>query len=614
MGHRGLNTASEIAAQLARDVRGVCAYLLPQGREKSGEWCAGSVNGEPGNSLKVQLRGPRAGRWADFATDTDRGDLLDLWCATRGVGVQQAIEDACDYLGVRKPEFSGSSERAPARVKPPQGVIAVSDESDAWAWLTDDRGIPEQVLRDYRVAQRSGDVVALPALDPEGRSVQYIKYRSASEKRFWSEAGGIPCLFGWQAIPPTAREVVICEGELDALAWAAYGYPALSPTNGAGNSQWIDTEFDRLARFDTIHLSFDADDEGKRGAAEAVERLGRERCRIVELPHKDAGECLQRGVPADEIERAVANARSMDPDELRSAADYTDEVIALFDDTGKEPGVRLPWDKAGDRFIFRPGELTILAGVNGHGKSQLAGHITLEAMAQGWRCCVASMEFKPARWIARLTRQATAMRQPAPDYIRAVGDWYDGQLWAFDAVGHAKAGRILEVMDYAARRYGVRWFVVDNLAKCGFAEDDYDGQKTFADRLSDFAKQHDCHVILVAHMRKAQDDSKPESKMAIKGSGGLTDMADSVLVVWRNRPKEKRRKEAEVAARHGAEVEFSESDEPDGRLICEKHRNGEEEPAFRLWFDGESNQFVGNHGLRPRRYVRWSAIEQGVAV
>ena len=37
-----------------------------------------------------------------------------------------------------------------------------------------------------------------------------------------------PVLFGWQAIPDDAREVVITEGEIDALSMAAYGFPALS--------------------------------------------------------------------------------------------------------------------------------------------------------------------------------------------------------------------------------------------------------------------------------------------------------------------------------------------------------------------------------------------------
>lgn len=47
----------------------------------------------------------------------------------------------------------------------------------------------------------------------------------------------------------------------------------------------------------------------------------------------------------------------------------------------------------------------------------------------------------------------------------------------FDVTGTAKTRRILEVFAYAARRYGIRFFIIDNLAKCGLGEDDYNGQK-----------------------------------------------------------------------------------------------------------------------------------------
>jgi twinkle protein len=62
-------------------------------------------------------------------------------------------------------------------------------------------------------------------------------------------------LFGWQAIPDDARDVVICEGEIDALSWAAYGFPAMSvPYGGGGGDKqaWIESEYDRLERFERI--------------------------------------------------------------------------------------------------------------------------------------------------------------------------------------------------------------------------------------------------------------------------------------------------------------------------------------------------------------------------
>lgn len=590
--------AGEIAAELARDAQGVAEHLLPAGKKQSGYWVCGSVQGEKGKSLAVKLTGPSAGQWKDYAEGTF-GDLIDLWAATRSIPLADAIKEAGEYLGVKPAKFSGPQ---PERItlKAPKGATRADADAAVMRWLIDTRQLSAQSVAAYRVAAKDGAAM-LPAFTPEGE-IQYLKFRSVVEKKFWSEAGGKPCLFGWQAIPERERQVVICEGELDAIAWYSYGYPALSPTNGAGNAQWIDAEFDRLARFDQIFLSFDMDDAGRSSVPEIVERLGVDRCYIVELPAKDANECRIQGISESEIHRAIGAAKSMDPEELVSAAEYAEQVVRLFHPDGEpDPGVRLPWRKAGDRVVLRAGEVSLLGGVNGHGKSELAGHILLDALDSGERCCVASMEFKPERWLRRLTRQACGRPEPSDRYIRAVHEWYRGKLWAFSAVGTTKASRILEVFRYAVRRYGIRYFVVDNLAKCGFPEDDYNGQKAFIDQLTDFARDYEAHVQVCVHMRKGESEDKPAGKMDVKGTGAITDMVDTVLVIWRNKKKEEDRRVAEQAGEP-----FNEAEHPDAVLKCVKQRNGEHEPTLKLWFCGRSHQFLERHGGRAHQYVRWS--------
>ena len=66
--------------------------------------------------------------------------------------------------------------------------------------------------------------------------------------------------------------------------------------------------------------------------------------------------------------------------------------------------------------------------------------------------------------------------------MRVIQAWYDNKPRVFDTVDHAKSDRIIEVFSYARRRYGVWLFFIDNLAKCGFAEVDYNGQKTGRER------------------------------------------------------------------------------------------------------------------------------------
>lgn len=589
-------TPREIAEQLGREAEHICAMLLPGGKRVGHEWEVGSVDGEEGKSLRIRLDGGKAGMWKDFAVDGHAGDLLDLYAKVSRVGIADAIKWAKDYLGIHDDRVQNKTT-----YRKPEKPKCTKPKDNALAWLLNERMLSRESIEKYKIASEGKNII-FPYLR-DGQLI-FVKYREAYSKKMWSEKNCEPILFGWQAIPESARSVVICEGELDAPSWWMMGYPALSVPNGAKGNTWIENEYDNLQRFDMIYLSFDMDKPGQDGVNDIVERLGRERCKLIKLPCKDANDFLKQG---KNVKPHVENAKTLDPQELKPINYYTDKVIDIF--SGKsinETGFYTPWPKVKNTLRFRPGEVTLLAGVNGHGKSEGAGHITLAAITQDERACVASMEFKPERWVARITRQASAMEQPSADYIRAIHDWLNDNLWAFDIVGTAKAKRILDVFIYARKRYGIKLFVIDNLAKCGFDEDDYNGQKDFVDQLTDFAKEYDSHVILILHMRKRENDDRPAGKMDIKGTGALSDMVDTVLIWWRNKPKEKKIKTAESV---NTEVTEEQLKKPDALVYCEKQRNGEDEPQIALWFDKASHQFLQYQNSKPKRYVNYSSVE-----
>jgi twinkle protein len=596
--------ASDIADRLATVADTVASMLLPNGKRQGAEWCAGSVQGEAGDSLKVRMTGGKAGVWCDFASG-ESGDLLDLWAAARAIPLADAIAQAKDYLGVKehrvenpKKTYSKPSKEGVSRLLPQHAQ-----------WLLEVRKITGATCDKFKLASRNGNLMFPYLRDGE---LIAAKYRPIPKKEFFVDGDCEPSLFGWQALPPNARTVVLCEGEMDALAFAEYGVAALSVPFGGGKAgkqtPWIEAEFDRLAKFDWIYLALDSDGEGQAATLEIMTRLGRERCRLVTLPFKDANECLMKGVSRESIQTALAEAQTQDPDSLRKASAFEDELVREFANVDAEPGIRLPWPKIGDRLILRESEVSIWAGVNGHGKSQVIGQVVLGALADDWLACVASMEFRPAKWLKRIVRQATAQAHPAEAYVRHIARWFHDKLWAFDVTGKAKSATLLEVFAYAARRYGVKLFVIDNLAKCGFDEDDYNGQKDFVDQLTDFAKLHQVHVALVCHMRKTESEDRPSDKMGVKGSGAITDMADTFVAVWRNKAKEEA---VRVAKAKGAEVSDEIADKPDALLICGKQRNGEEEPKVALWFDQRTLQYLEHSSARPRAFVEFSI--RGVA-
>lgn len=91
---------AEIARMMAPHAAAVCRQILPAGREEGGFYCVGSIDGEPGASLKIYLKGARQGRWRDYAGE-DGGDLVELVTkAAYGGDKAEAVKWCKSFLGI----------------------------------------------------------------------------------------------------------------------------------------------------------------------------------------------------------------------------------------------------------------------------------------------------------------------------------------------------------------------------------------------------------------------------------------------------------------------------------------------------------------------------------
>lgn len=267
---------------------------------------------------------------------------------------------------------------------------------------------------------------------------------------------------------------------------------------------------------------------------------------------------------------------------VKQATEFVDQLIEFFNTDNVYAGASLPWAKTHEQFRLRPGEVTLWPGFNGHGKSLVLGQIMLHLLREQ-KVCIASFEMKPITTLARMCRQALGANNPTDDYVRRFCERGGDRLWLYDQHGTVNAERVIAVIYYAAEKLGVNHFVIDSLMKCGIADDDYTGQKRFVDRLCAAAKDTGCHIHLVAHSRKGQDEFSAPGKMDVKGSGSITDQVDNVMTVWRNK-----RKEQAIAA---GKADSDMKDQADTIVICDKQRNGEWEGKIGLWFDQASMRF-----------------------
>jgi twinkle protein len=613
-----MSDITEIKRALESRALEVAEHLLPRGVLEGQEWCAGSVAGEPGKSLKVRVRGGKAGLWSDFAAGGESGDLIDLWQAVKHLSLIEALDDTRKWLGLDPPNF----ERRAKTYRRPDRPKCTAPKSAVLEYLTTQRKLSAEAIRIYRVGE-DGRTIVFPSLllDGELAAVKYLAIDRTPEgkKKTRVESGCEPALFGWQAIDPEAREVTITEGEIDALTAFDYGWPALSVPFGGGRGDkqaWIESEFERLARFEVIYLALDMDAEGEAAADEIVSRLGRHRCRRVILPRKDLNDCLKAAISAAQIRQCFEAARSLDPPELERAGAYADAVVNLFwPASGDEPGYRLPWRKAGDRLVFRPGELTLWTGATGMGKSQILSNALVAIGEQGARVCLASLEMAPGQSLRRLVKQAGNVDRPTEGFIREVMGWLDGWLWVFGLVGKTAVSRIIEVFEYARCRYGCDVFVIDSLMRLGIGSEDYEGQEKAVFELVSWAVAKGVHVHLVAHARKsdrAASHAVPDVE-DVKGTSEIAANAANIIGIWRNRKLEDEIRIATEAADRGdaeAQLKLEElTQKPPVIVNVAKQRNGDWEGKFGLWFNPQTYQYRSAHDDRHgRKFVSSGSV------
>lgn len=306
----------------------------------------------------------------------------------------------------------------------------------------------------------------------------------------------------------------------------------------------------------------------------------------------------------DDIDFAAYMKESDAKTKVRPAVDFVGQAKERLKAVSKMKRTYLPWPKCNQSFEFRRGEVTVWAGQNGHGKTDVTTQVCLSLLGQNEKVCVASFEMKPVTTIGRMVRMFAGTNPFSAEYqgtegieVLSVlyddfGEWTTNRLWLYDQTGTAYPDTVLGMVKYCANELGITHVFIDSLMKCVKAEDDYNGQKDFVDQLCALAKDCDIHVHLVHHLKKPSKEGDKPDKHDTKGSGSITDQVDNLFMVWRNKPKEDDLKTNGASSKK--------LDEPDCLLICRKQRNYEGsadgEPQVTLWRHYDAGQFVEMKG------------------
>ncbi len=274
-------TLPELSDALSVRVADLCAQLLPAGRQVGSQWIVGNVFGDAGDSLYVELTGPKQGLWYDHAAGNG-GDLLELIGQNQTLPKGRAAQWAREFLGIRD-----DYQPEPRRFDPlKHGHRADASQpyrygSAAWPYPDADGTIRAYVVR-FDLPDGSKDVRPLRFLPPDNQPPDLLNPRHWRWKG-WTSPESVP-LFNLHLLARRPNDpVLIVEGEKTAVA-ASKLFPSHVVITWQGGSKRVQrASLDPLlTRATPIVLWPDADKPGRDAMVYLKARLPS--ARLVHLP------------------------------------------------------------------------------------------------------------------------------------------------------------------------------------------------------------------------------------------------------------------------------------------------------------------------------------------
>ena len=464
----------------------------------------------------------------------------------------------CGWKGsVAEKEYTRPFE--PIIYKLPQrpNITKLTDEALAYF---ESRKITQDVLNKNRIASSAdGKSIIFPYFKNDVL-INY-KTRMVDEKRFFQAKEAEPIMYNLDRLVGQ-KEIIVCEGEIDAISWEVAGYTNHTSVNqGAPNEndsnvdkklECITNCYDVFENAETIFVCVDNDPNGKRLEQELIRRFGAEKCKIVDLSDcKDANEYLVK-YGAFELSQTLKSAKEVKIDGVFTLQDNFDSMMFGFEN-GQKRGQTTYIDDVDKAWKWRKSEVNVWTGYQNEGKTLFLNQLAvIKAYFDGDKFAVFSPESVPMddfyNDLIEMFIGTTSdpyyneAQMSKADYLLGMS-FIDKHFYMVYPDFDFKLETILEKVKYLVRKKGIDHLIIDpyntieHLMNAGEREDLYISR--FMAILKRFAIENDISIHLVAHQitqRPNKDDGgrlpKPMLN-SIKGGGTFADKADNVLFVWR---------------------------------------------------------------------------------
>lgn len=479
-----------------------------------------------------------------FSINYDK-HLFKCWrgkCGARGT-----FDELCKQYGevaeymkdFRKKRFE-RIERKKQYVKPKMQLENISKQALEYLKL---RGISEGTISHFEIVSDKNGNIVFQYKNENGEHVlnkiriprKFVKGKDKTKT--WQEGGGQPILLGMNKIDVT-KSLVITEGEFDCLAVYESGYSnVVSIPFGTENMNWIDECWDFLEATSEVVLWYDNDEAGRKAVNEVARKIGIHKCKIAKSEYKDANvEMFKNG--KEGVLKVIEEADFIPIQNLSKLSECKAKKVQRI----------LYGNQFLDYYLggCRMGEIAIWTGKRGSGKSTVLNQTLCDTVEQKERVFIYTGELnnsKVKEWLERqlageryivekedeLTRRTEYVVDER--IVPILEKWYDDYIFAYGDDGEDDINSLLEVMEYAYRRYNVKRFVIDNLKTLEINSNDdiNEKQKSVINKIRKFALQYEVHVDLVVHPRKTLKNELDDEDVG--GTSSIIDLAHCIIEV-----------------------------------------------------------------------------------
>ena len=399
-----------------------------------------------------------------------------------------------------------------------------------------------------------------------GSKLVNSKFRS-NDKDFTQSKGGLKIFYKLNDIIE-ADEVIITEGEIDALSFEVAGYKnAISVPDGGiqpnwenieGKMEFLKNSAEFLRHVKKFYLATDNDEVGLALQRALAQRLGKEKCYIVSFREdcKDPNDSLKK-YGQHSLRLAIENAKPYPIDGVHTADDFKSEVERIYTD-GYPEGPFTGLDSFDAHLKFHEGMLVVITGVPGHGKTTLTVYqLCRYATRQDWKFAIFSPEHSISSLIIMLTRQIikknfhrTSINRMTMEEVKEAQKFINEHFFFIDPLSAEKEtftiDDLFEATRYLKMKYGVKGLFIDSWTKIQHMVSKFESETNYVQRVlnrfSAFSKQTGMNTYLIAHPTKMETKADGTYKVPkmydIAGSANFFNLADVGISVYKEESAE----------------------------------------------------------------------------